>query len=184
MHTLIRAYRRVETELPLVIAGPDSHSEEYVAELRRLAADDPRVHIVGPQYGAHKAWLLRNALAFVQPSSIEGLPIALLEALASARYPIVSSIPENLEPVTVEGEVLGETATVGNDEELASAIDHAISAEDRTAVGQRLRDNVREEYDWGGIAAATEATYHDVLRRHAEGSHRRRRFVREAVSRR
>ncbi len=86
--------------------------------------------------------------------------------------------------MTVEGEVLGETATVGNHEELASAIDHAIGAEDRTAVGQRLRDNVREEYDWGGIAAATEATYNDVLRSHAEGSRRRRRFVREAVSRR
>ncbi len=104
VHTLIRAYRQVPGSTPLVIAGPGSHSPEYVEELTRLAGEDDRVRMLGPRYGEEKAWLLHNAAAFVQPSSIEGLPIALLEALAAGCYPIVSSIPENLEPVTVEGE--------------------------------------------------------------------------------
>jgi glycosyltransferase involved in cell wall biosynthesis len=164
VHTLIRAYGRVEGDLPLVIAGPDSHSPDYLAELRTLAARDPRVRLLGPQYGSDKAWLMRNALAFVQPSSIEGLPIALLEALAAGRYPIVSSIPENLEPVTVGDETLGRTVQVGNEEELGAAIASAIAAPDRAAVGHRLRDHVREAYDWSSIAEATEATYRDVLR--------------------
>lgn len=166
VHTLIRAYRRVEGELPLVIAGPHSHSPEYLAELRALAADDPRVRLLGPQYGAHKTWLMRNALAFVQPSSIEGLPIALLEALSAGRYPVVSSIPENLEPVTVGDETLGRTTSVGDEHELADAIAGAIAAPDRAAVGRRLRRHVREEYDWGAIAEATEATYREALRAH------------------
>jgi glycosyltransferase involved in cell wall biosynthesis len=164
VHTLIRAYGRVEGDLPLVIAGPDSHSPDYLAELRTLAARDPRVRLLGPQYGSDKAWLMRNALAFVQPSSIEGLPIALLEALAAGRYPIVSSIPENLEPVTVGDETLGRTVQVGNEKELGAAIASAIAAPDRAAVGHRLRDHVREAYDWSSIAEATEATYRDVLR--------------------
>lgn len=164
VHTLIRAYGRVEGDVPLVIAGPDSHSPDYVAELRTLAARDPRVRLLGPQYGSDKAWLMRNALAFVQPSSIEGLPIALLEALAAGRYPIVSSIPENLEPVTVGDETLGRTVAVGDEAELGEAIASAIAAPDRAAVGHRLRDHVREEYDWSAIAEATEATYNDVLR--------------------
>jgi glycosyltransferase involved in cell wall biosynthesis len=172
VHTLIRAYRRVEGDLPLVIAGPDSHSPEYLTELRTLAADDPRVRLVGPQYGPNKTWLMRHALAFVQPSSVEGLPIALLEALAAGSYPIVSSIPENLEPVTVGDETLGRTVRVGDERELATAISSTIAAPDRAAVGRRLRDHVRKAYDWNSIAAATEGTY-----REAVGS-RRGRFTR------
>jgi glycosyltransferase involved in cell wall biosynthesis len=164
VHTLIRAFRRVDDDVPLVIAGPDSHSPEYVAELERLAAGDRRIRLLGPQYGRAKAWLMRNALAFVQPSSIEGLPIALLEALSAGRYPIVSSIPENLEPVTVDEETLGRTVPVGDERELASAIASAIHAPDRSIVGRRLRDHVREAYDWGAIAEATEATYRDAIR--------------------
>jgi glycosyltransferase involved in cell wall biosynthesis len=164
VHTLVRAYRRLECEVPLVIAGPDSHSPEYLDELRALADGDPRIRFLGPQYGASKAWLMRNALAFVQPSSIEGLPIALLEALAAGRYPIVSSIPENLEPVTVGDETLGQTVPVGDERELASAIASTIAAPDRAAVGRRLRDHVRKAYDWNAIASATEATYRDALR--------------------
>jgi glycosyltransferase involved in cell wall biosynthesis len=164
VHTLIRAYGRVEGDLPLVIAGPDSHSPEYLAELRTLAARDPRVRLLGAQYGANKTWLMRNALAFVQPSSIEGLPIALLEALAAGRFPIVSSIPENLEPVTVGDETLGRTVGVGDEEGLGAAITSAIAAPDRAAVGHRLRDHVRQAYDWSAIADATEATYRDVVR--------------------
>jgi glycosyltransferase involved in cell wall biosynthesis len=180
VHTLIRAYRRVEGDLPLVVAGPDSHSPEYVEQLRALAAHDPRVRLLGPQYGPHKAWLMRNALAFVQPSSIEGLPIALLEALSAARYPVVSSIPENLEPVTVGDETLGRTTAVGDERELAEAIEGAIEAPDRAAVGRRLREHVRDQYDWRTIAEATEATYRDVLtdRRPAPGF--RRRWLRAA----
>jgi glycosyltransferase involved in cell wall biosynthesis len=174
VHTLIRAYGRVEGDVPLVIAGPDSHSPGYLAQLRTLAARDPRVRLLGPQYGSDKAWLMRNALAFVQPSSIEGLPIALLEALAAGRYPIVSSIPENLEPVTVGDETLGRTVAVGDEAELGDAIASAIAAPDRAAVGHRLRDHVREEYDWSAIAEATEATYRDVLRARRTRSRARR----------
>jgi glycosyltransferase involved in cell wall biosynthesis len=107
---------------------------------------------------------VRNALAFVQPSSIEGLPIALLEALAAGRYPIVSTIPENLEPVTVGDETLGGTVQVGDEHQLGAAIESAIAAPDRAAVGHRLRDHVRQAYDWSAIAEATEATYRDVVR--------------------
>jgi glycosyltransferase involved in cell wall biosynthesis len=141
------------------------------------------VRLLGPQYGANKTWLMRNALAFVQPSSIEGLPIALLEALAAGRYPIVSSIPENLEPVTIGEETLGGTVRVGDEQELADAIASAIAAPDRAAVGHRLRDHVREAYDWSAIAAATEATYRDALqgrRTRFSAPHRRRgRFSRD-----
>ena len=91
---------------------------------------------------------MHNALAFVQPSSIEGLPIALLEALIAGRFPIVSDIPENLEPVTIGDEHLGLNVPVGNPVALGAAITEAIGSTDRAEVGRQLHDHVRETYDW------------------------------------
>ena len=160
--TLIRAYRQVEGSTPLVIAGPGTHSPHYVAEVTRLAEQDERVHVLGPQYGAEKAWLLQNARVFVQPSSIEGLPIALLEALAAGCFPVVSAIPENLEPVTVGGDQLGVSFPVGDEAALAGALRAAIDSPERSETSARLGDNVRREYDWEAIAGRTEAIYHDI----------------------
>jgi glycosyltransferase involved in cell wall biosynthesis len=164
VHTLISAYEHVDTQLPLVIAGPDSHSPDYEQELKTLAERDPRVKVIGPQYGEAKDWLMQNALAFVQPSSIEGLPIALLEALSAGAYPIVSNIPENLEPVTIDGEHLGQQVPVGDPHALADAIGRSIAASDRREVGARLAEHVRTEYDWAHITAAVEEVYRAVTR--------------------
>jgi len=162
VHTLVRAYRRVEGSMPLVIAGPGTHSPDYVAEIVRLADEDNRVRVLGPQYGREKAWLLHNARVFVQPSSIEGLPIALLEALAAGCFPVVSAIPENLEPVTVDGSRLGISFPVGDQSALAGALHAAIHYPERSKISERLADHVRQEYDWDSIAVRTEAIYHDV----------------------
>jgi len=165
VHTLITAYRSVDTDLPLVIAGPDSHSGDYVEKLRSLAAQDPRVRLIGPRYGDDKSWLLHNASVFVQPSSIEGLPIALLEALACGRYPIVSGIPENLEPVTLPSGVrLGGTVRVDDPDDLGRAIARALTYDRRAEDGETLRRHVLDTYAWEQIAAATEAVYLGLLR--------------------
>jgi glycosyltransferase involved in cell wall biosynthesis len=167
VHTLIRAYRRVEGDMPLVIAGPGTHSPQYVAEINRLAAQDERVRVLGPQYGEEKAWLLHNARVFVQPSSIEGLPIALLEALSAGSFPVVSEIPENLEPVTVDGRRLGISFPVGDEAALAEALQSAIEHPERAAASARLCEHVHWEYDWEAIAGRTEAIYRDVRSRSA-----------------
>ena len=165
VHTLIRAYRRVEGQTPLVIAGPGTHSPGYIAEIVKLAQQDDRVRIIGPQYGREKAWLLHNARVFIQPSSIEGLPIALLEALAAGCFPVVSAIPENLEPVTVDHTQLGISFPVGDEAALARALQGAIDHPDRAGTGACLSEHVRREYDWASIAVRTEALYRDVLSR-------------------
>ena len=163
VHTLIRAYGRVPGTTPLVIAGPGTHSPDYVAKLERLAAADDRVRLIGPQYGAEKSWLLHNAIAFVQPSSIEGLPIALLEALAAGAFPIVSAIPENLEPVTVNGVQLGMSFPVGDEVALATTIESVLRNPQQPTFGRQLSEYVHGEYDWGSIAERTERIYRDVM---------------------
>src|SRR5699024_8753606 len=96
-------------------------------------------------------------------SSIEGLPIALLEALAAGCYPVVSSIPENLEPVTVGGTQLGSSFPVGDEAALAQVLRTVPERNDRRATGLQLSEHVRREYDWSVIAARTEAVYRGVV---------------------
>ena len=45
-HTLIEAYRGLQTNKKLVIVGPPSHSEDYAASLRKLAEGDDRIVFV------------------------------------------------------------------------------------------------------------------------------------------
>jgi glycosyltransferase involved in cell wall biosynthesis len=160
--TLIRAFREVRTEMPLVIAGPSSHSDDYVRSLQALARADARVQLVGPVYGREKDGLLANARAFCQPSVLEGLPIALLEAMAWSRCPIVSDLPEHLEVVGDDaGLVFPTRDEVGLRDAIQLAVDQGERAE---AVGRAARARVAARYSWENIVDAHERVYAEVVR--------------------
>lgn len=86
-HRLIRAYRRVGGRHAARLRRPRFAFSKYFEQLRALAAGDPRVRLIGPQYGREKAWLMHNAFDFAQRSSIGGSPIALLEAYRRGDFP-------------------------------------------------------------------------------------------------
>jgi glycosyltransferase involved in cell wall biosynthesis len=167
VHLLIEAFSRMQGDFQLAIAGSSSHSDEYVQTVRQLAAADRRVVLLGSRYGAEKAWLLDNATVFVQPSTIEGLPIALLEALACDRFTIVSDIPENVEAVTLrDDEPYGLVFRTGDVEDLAQKLGQALLPGSRL-VGDTppAGQLVRERYDWERIAEQTELVYRGALAR-------------------
>jgi glycosyltransferase involved in cell wall biosynthesis len=164
-HLLIQAFRTVDTHYRLAIVGPSSHSDSYVSEVERLAAQDPRVLLLGARYGPEKAWLLRNAAIFVQPSTLEGLPLALLEALALDRFTVVSDIPGNLEAVTVlDDKIHGLVFRAGDVADLSAKLTLALS---RSSTLQRetppVSQLIHERYDWSNVARETEALYQRAL---------------------
>src|SRR5262249_17650530 len=55
VHTLIRAYEQLHTELPLVIVGDTQHLPDYSAQLRAMAG--PNVRFLGFRYGEELAML-------------------------------------------------------------------------------------------------------------------------------
>ena len=87
-HDLIAAFNTLDATLlaqsgmKLVIAGGTA-PENYLAELR-AQADPERVCFVGHLGGDELAEVFSNAYAFVLPSYIEGMSMALLEAIAYA----------------------------------------------------------------------------------------------------
>lgn len=96
IHTLIEAYRKLQTSLPLVIVGAGSKTPDYERELRTLAKGLP-IRFLGEQHGDALASLVSNARLIVHPSVSEGMSLFLLEAMASGRPVLASDIPENRE---------------------------------------------------------------------------------------
>lgn len=169
VHLLVEAFSRMQGDFELLIAGGSSHSDGYLRSVERLADGDDRVTLLGSRHGAEKAWLLQNAAVFVQPSTLEGQPIALLEALSCERPTIVSDIPEHLEVVgTDDGGAHGLVFRTGDVGDLTRNLELALNAGTRSGGPPGSGEPIRERYDWARVAGETEGVYAQaVASRHA-----------------
>ena len=159
-HTdLIQAFRAAKLAgWKLVIVGASDHPDEYEREVLLEIDETPGVVATGFQAGSALCELYANAGMFVLPSSHEGLPIALLEALSYGLPSIASQIPANLE-VGLPPE---HYFPVGDIETLSACIRTLADRgyNDREAVDRRER--VAEQYGWPEIASHTVDVYFEV----------------------
>lgn len=95
LHYLIEAYNQIDIPQKLVIAGGNSHSDDYYQQMRGLAANNDKIIFTGFVEGQLLEELFSNTYLYVLPSDIEGMPMSLLEALGHYRICLVSDIPEN-----------------------------------------------------------------------------------------
>ena len=101
LHHLIKAYVKVrklmpDTDIKLVLAGDTDFEDDYSRNLKEMTRRYGVV-LTGFIKGKKLHSLLTNCLCYCLPSSHEGLPIALLEAMSYGVKVIVSDIPANLE---------------------------------------------------------------------------------------
>lgn len=94
---LLDAYRKVDGDLPLVIAGNSEFVDEFYNCIIEKAKLDSRVKLIGFVKDKILSELYSNARLFIFPSEAEGMPICLLEALSYNCPCLVSNIPENME---------------------------------------------------------------------------------------
>jgi len=83
-----------------------------------------KVHVHGPVYGVRKKDFLENADIFVYPSYHEGMPIAVIEAMASG-LPIVATNVGGLPDLVIDGQN-GLLVESGNADQLMDAIHELI----------------------------------------------------------
>ena len=154
LHDLVDAYaelrkaHRIPDGVRLVLAGDTDFEDDYSRGLKQKAKDNGVV-LTGFIRGRKLHSLLTNALCYSLPSSHEGLPIALLEAMSYQLPVITSSIPANLE-VGLDKSCYHE---VGDVKALASKIE-AIACKPL----QRINYDMRK-YDWDVIASQVESIY-------------------------
>lgn len=97
LHHLVEAFSKVDNHgCKLVLAGDTDFEDDYSRNLKNMARQNGVV-LTGFIKGQKLHSLLTHARCFVLPSSHEGLPIALLEAMSYNLPVIVSNIPANLE---------------------------------------------------------------------------------------
>lgn len=159
-HYLIEAFRRLDTDVQLVMAGGSSFSDGYVESLERLGAGDPRIHMLGYVYGDLLEELWTNADFVVQPSILEGQSISLIEALSYGKCVLVSDIPENME-VVEDCAVSFQTRDV---EDLHQKMKRLIENPDRVRdVAERCAKLATNQFSWPRIVEATERVYYEIL---------------------
>ncbi len=156
---LIRAFESLPPDAKLVLAGGSSHTDSYVAKLRQIAGN--RVQFIDWVSGDALQELLTNAALFVLPSDLEGLSLALLDAMAAGVCVLASDIPENRELV---GGV-GFTFQRGNIGDLARMLQLLWSDSTmRRQAGEAARLRIQELYLWPKIADAVERCYIEALK--------------------
>ncbi len=94
IHYLIEAFRGVQTDRKLVVAGGASDSEAYIDRLKEQAGGDSRIVFTGFVQKELLRELYSNAYVYVLPSDLEGMPLSLLEALSYGCCCVTSDIPE------------------------------------------------------------------------------------------
>ncbi len=162
VHFLIEAFKSIPTDMQLVIAGDAAHAERYKTRLRLLAGTDPRIIFAGFLTGGPLEELFSNAYLFCLPSTIEGLPVALLEAMNYGNCCLASDIPENLEAI----EDHGYTFRSRDPQDLHRVLKGLIENPDRVEEKKiPAMEHVRRNYSWDRVADQMEALYLSVINR-------------------
>jgi len=157
-HLLVEAYERLDTDIKLVMAGASSYCDDYSRQLRTHAGE--RIKMLDWVSGESLDELLTNATLFVLPSDLEGLSLALLDAMGAGLCVLTSNVPENREAI----EDAGFTFRRGDVSDLEDRLRFLIANPAvREAAGEAAKRRIREQYQWTNVAVETERVYFEMM---------------------
>ena len=152
IHYLIKAYKDIQTDKELVIAGGTSDTDNYVEYIKELAQDDKRIKFTGFVDGTILASLYSNAYCYVLPSDVEGMPLSLLEAMSYGNCCLTSNIPECAEVVADNGV----TFQKGSIKDLQNKLRYLIdNPKDVDEYKQNASGYILKKYNWEDVADKT-----------------------------
>lgn len=153
---LIEAFKQVDTEKKLVIAGGSSDTSEFENEMKELAKEDKRIIFTGFVQGQELEELYSNAYVYALPSDLEGMPLSLLEAMSYGNCCLVSDIPECAEVVEDKALIFKKADVKVLQSKLQDACDHSEKVD---AHKKQAADFICSKYNWDEIVQATLKLY-------------------------
>ena len=160
LHYLIDAFKRIETNKKLVIAGGASHTNDYLDKIKSEVNTDKRIIMTGFVQGEELEELFSNCLVYCLPSDVEGMPISLLEAMSYGCNCIVSDIEENTQ-VTRD---YAKTFKKGNSDDLKRFLEQELKEHDTNQKHKsEIQNYILKRYDWNKTLEETEKIYKKVL---------------------
>ncbi len=145
----------------LAIVGASDHPDAYVQQVLQRAQEVANVVCTGLQTGQALGELYGHAGLFVLPSSHEGLPIAMLEALSYGLPVIASDIPANLEV----GLATEHYFPLGDMNALAARLVSFATQALTDASRNERRAWVSTRFNWNAIAMHTLGVYQSLFSR-------------------
>lgn len=153
---LIKAFKSVNTEKKLVIAGGSSDTDSFTKELKELARDDQRIIFTGFVQGQLLDELYSNAYIYTLPSDLEGMPLSLLEAMSYGNCCLVSDIPECVEVVENKAIIFRKSDVDDLREKLQAACDCWDKVNE---LKRQAADYICEKYNWDEVVENVIALY-------------------------
>ena len=153
---LIEAFKDIQTDKKLVIAGGSSDTDEFANELKELAKGDERILFTGFVQGRELEELYSNAYVYTLPSDLEGMPLSLLEAMSYGNCCLVSDILECTEVVEDKALVFTKSDVNDLEEHLQAVCNHPEVVKE---LKNKAADFICKKYNWDEIVQETLKLY-------------------------
>ncbi|MEI2581695.1 glycosyltransferase family 4 protein [Scytonema sp. PRP1] len=145
----------------LVLAGGVSDTKSFTSELLEKVANNPNIIFAGELRGQRLWEIVRGAGLFVLPSDVEGLPLAMLEAMQEGIPVVASDIPPHKQLISG---ARGKLFEAGNLTSCISTLDWAIHHPRELAVmAVNAQRHIQLNYSWDHITSETLKLYTKLL---------------------
>jgi glycosyltransferase involved in cell wall biosynthesis len=155
---LIEAFQKLDSRgWKLVLVGGTSDTDAYATQLFNLAANNSNIVFTGELRGEKLAEIVRGAGCFTLPSDLEGLPLAMLEAMQESIPIVASDIPAHQQLIAKDRGLLFEA---GDAAACARTLERAIAhPEALAAMANRAQKYVQLHHNWDDITTETLNVY-------------------------
>ena len=159
---LIKAFQSLQQSgWKLLLVGGTSDTGEYTQQLVNLAQRSTDVVFAGQLQGARLAEIIRGAGLFVLPSELEGLPLAMLEAMQEGVPVLASDIPVHKQLIAHKRGML---FSVNDQDSFVRSLDWALHHPQELAVMARnAQEYVQAYYNWDNITTDTLSLYKKLI---------------------
>jgi glycosyltransferase involved in cell wall biosynthesis len=155
---VLRSWRKVRSDWPLVIVGDNSYDPGYIERLRSLG--DERVCFTGAIYDERYWALQKHAGVFVFACEIGGVHPALIEAMAAGNAVLALDTPEN-------NETAGDAAIryVKSEDDLTAKLQAVLDdPAKRDEMAKRAQERAEAMFRWEAIAGKYEKLFAEIVK--------------------